>query len=607
MNRDLTGPAQRGPGEGRRLRAIWQSLRVLLLGLWLGLLLGAPVRAAHPVEPIAPLVLHGSADAAATWAASAVWFDPSGTASLDDVLARPDEFAPAGPLQSNLGKRVGAAWQRMTVQVPQGTGSRWVLEVDYPSLDLVDVYVLDGSRLERRIAMGDHLPLAQRPMPSRSHAAMLELPAGQTRTLLLRVQTTGSMVVPLSLLTPQDYPLAESREQALQGLIAGMGLCLLLYSLGQWVVLRDPMFGFYALTLLGTGAFFAALSGVGPQHVWGASDWLSRNGPPFFILIGVCGAFLFVQRALQVARSHPKTSWAMLACAALSGGTALVFVLGGIGYTSAQGIGMAMGPLPLVLLLPIAYQRLRSGDRAAAYVLAGWGVYSLGVLAIVGLLFGVLPVNFWTLHGFQFASLFEMAMWMMVLGERVQQMRRSAAALQGERDLLRSMAHTDLLTGLLNRRGLDEALQPLLSHGPAGGRLAVYLLDLDGFKAVNDTLGHAAGDELLVAVAQRLRSQLRAGDLVCRLGGDEFVLAVGALPDEAAAEHIGHKLLQAVAEPFVVAGQPCRVGLTVGYAIAHADGSSMNDLLRQADAAMYAGKQAGKHCVRRASGHVPPT
>ena len=599
MNRDFIGPAQRGPGEGRGLRMLW----VLLLAL----LLGGLVRAGNPVETIAPLVLRSSADAAATWAASTVWFDATGAASFDEVLARPNDFVPTGPLQSNLGKRVGAAWLRMTVQVPPGAGSRWVLDVDYPSLDLVDAFVVDGARLERHVRMGDHLPLAQRPMPSRSHAAMLDLPAGQTRTLLLRVQTTGSMIVPMSLLAPEDYPLAEAREQALQGLIAGMGLCLLLYSLGQWMILRDPMFGAYALTLLGTGAFFAALSGVGPQHVWGASDWLSRNGPPFFILIGVCGAFLFVLRALQVARTHPKTSWAMRGCATLSGGTALVFLLGGIGYTGAQGIGMAMGPLPLVLLLPIAYRRLRSGDRAAAYVLAGWGVYSLGVLAIVGLLFGVLPVNFWTLHGFQFASLFEMAMWMMVLGERVQQMRRSAAALQGERDLLRSMAHTDLLTGLLNRRGLDEALQPLLSHGPAGGRLAVYLLDLDGFKAVNDTLGHAAGDELLVAVAQRLRSQLRAGDLVCRLGGDEFVLAVGALPDEAAAEHIGHKLLQAVAEPFVVAGRPCRVGLTVGYAIAHADGHSMNDLLREADAAMYAGKQAGKHCVRRAAGSVAPT
>ena len=581
-----------GGGACRSTPRVWQVL-VALLGL---LCAGLATAAAA----VLPLSLRAEADAAATWVASEMLVDPTGTLTLDEVLARAQDFRPTGPLQSNLGKREGAVWLRLAVQVPAGSDGHRVLDVDYPSLDRIEVYVLDAARLERRIAMGDHVPLAQRPMRSRSHAVLLELPAGQTRTLLLRVQTTGSMIVPLSLHTPESYPLTEAAEQALQGLIAGMGLCLLIYSLGQWVLLRDSMFGFYALTLLGTGAFFAALSGVGPQHVWGASDWLSRNGPPFFILIGVCGAFLFVLRALQVARTHPKTARTMQACAALAGATALVFVLGGVGYARAQSIGMAMGPLPLVLLLPIAYRRLRSGDRAAAYVLAGWGVYSVGVLAIVGLLFGVLPVNFWTLHGFQFASLFEMAMWMMVLGERVQQIRRSAAAMQGERDLLRSMAHTDLLTGLLNRRGLDEALQPLLLHGPVGGRLAVYLLDLDGFKAVNDTLGHAAGDELLVGVAQRLRGQLRAGDLVCRLGGDEFVLAVGALPDEAAAEHIGHKLVQAVAEPFIVNGRPCRVGLTVGYAIAQSDGSSMAELLREADAAMYAGKQAGKNCVRRA-------
>jgi len=598
MNLDGLGPAQRGRGAGRGPGAFWLALLGLLLA---GLVQSGPARGAG-----SPLQLRDAADAAATWAVSEVLVDPAGNLSLDDVLARRQAFQPTGPLISNLGKRDGAVWLRLDVQVPPGADSHWVLDVDYPSLDRVDVFVLDGPQLEHRFAMGDHLPLAQRPMPSRSHAVTLELPAGQTRTLLLRLQTTGSMVVPLSLHTPESYPLAEAREQALQGLIAGMGLFLLLYSLGQWVTLRDPLFGLYALTLLGTGAFFAALSGVGPQHVWGASDWLSRNGAPFFILVGVCGAFLFVLRVLQVDRTHPKTAWLMRVCAGMAGATALVFVLGGIGYAGAQSVGMAMGPMPLVLLLPVAYRRLRAGDRAAGYLLAGWGVYSLGVLAIVGLLLGVLPVNFWTLHGFQFASLLEMSMWMLVLGERVQQVRRSAAAMQGERDLLRSMAHTDLLTGLLNRRGLDEALQPLLSHGPTGGRLAVYLLDLDGFKAINDNFGHAAGDELLVGVAHRLRAQLRAGDLVCRLGGDEFVLAVGALPDASAAEHIGHKLLQAFAEPFSVGGQPCRVGLTVGIAILHDDAGTMSELLRQADAAMYAGKQAGKNCVRRAlpRGHL---
>jgi diguanylate cyclase (GGDEF)-like protein len=161
-----------------------------------------------------------------------------------------------------------------------------------------------------------------------------------------------------------------------------------------------------------------------------------------------------------------------------------------------------------------------------------------------------------------------------------------------------------VLTGLMNRRGMQQALPPLVARSGPRSVLALFVLDLDGFKQVNDTLGHDAGDALLVAVAQRLRAQLRARDLVCRLGGDEFVLAVGDLTDDADAERIGRKLLAAFDAPFEVAGQPCRVGLTIGLALAPQDDTTVGGLLKRADAAMYAGKQAGRHCLRRGQASV---
>jgi diguanylate cyclase (GGDEF)-like protein len=195
--------------------------------------------------------------------------------------------------------------------------------------------------------------------------------------------------------------------------------------------------------------------------------------------------------------------------------------------------------------------------------------------------------------------LLEMVMWMLVLGERVQVIRRGAVALRGERDHLRSLAHTDALTGLLNRRGLDESLPSLLAASSPRSALAVYLMDLDGFKPVNDRHGHDTGDALLAAVGQRLGAMLRPNDLVCRLGGDEFVFAVGGLPGPEEAERVGRKVLKAFQQPFEVNGVSCRVGLTLGYAIAPHDDLSAAGLLKRADAAMYAGKQAGKNCLRR--------
>ncbi len=549
--------------------------------------------------PAAVTVLSDAAPRTEIWDGATLLADPSGALTLADVQDRTADFRPLSGPRANLGKRSGAVWLRVAVQVAPDSRGRWVLQIDYPSLDRIEVYVLEGRRLEQQALMGDHLPFAARPMPSRSHAVAFQWPAGAQRTLWLRLETTGTMMAPISLQTPERYQAGEDCEQALQGLLAGMGLCLLIYTLSQWISLRDGTFGLYALTLSGTTAFFASFSGVGPQHVWGDSAWLTQNGTPFFILLGVLGAFFFVMRALEVERHSPLAARLIRVCGMITGATALLFLADAIGYGTAQAIGMAMGPTPLLLVLPTAFRRLRAGDRVAAYLMAGWGCYSAGVLALVGTLFGAFPATFWTLHAFQFASMVEMASWMLVLGERVHQIRVSAVRVEGERDAMRSLAITDTLTGLLNRRGLQEALPLLLEPRSRRGIVAVYLIDLDGFKPVNDRHGHAVGDLLLQEVARRLRQQVQQASLWSRLGGDEFVVVVDNLPGEAEARHIGQGLVDAFDRPIEVAGAVCRIGLTIGYALAPHDGDNATSLLKRADAAMYAGKQAGKHSVQR--------
>ncbi len=602
MNGPLLTSIRCRSAVARPVRRTWVPHRVgrviahLLLALLGALLVAGRAQAAEE------LVLHDAAGLHDGWTAARVLADPEGRLALPEVLARLDRFGAPGTRAASLGRRAGAMWILLPVRVPARDAGHWVFDADYASLDRIDLYVLEGRQVRRSVQLGDQVPLAERPLASRGHAVALELPPGQARTLLLRVETSGSMIVPLELHTPAEREASESREQVLQGLVAGAGLAMLLWSLAQWAVLREAMFGLYALTLAGTTGFFAALSGVGPQHLWGASEWLTRNGPPFFILVGVCAAFFFVIRALHVRETNPRVAQVITFCGVVAGTAALAFGLGAIHYNTAQAIGMALGPAPLLLILPTAWRRMREGDRAAFWMLAGWGAYSIGVLSIVCLLAGWLPLNFWTLHGFQFASMIEMASWTMVLGERVDAIRRTAAAVKTERDTLHAMAHTDVLTGLLNRRGLQDALAPMLAAASPRRLLALYVLDLDGFKAVNDRLGHDAGDALLVDVAQRLRAQLRGTDLLARLGGDEFVVAVGGLAAEADAARVGDNLLAAFRNPFVAGGEPCRVGLTIGYALAPPDDTTLEGLMKRADAAMYGGKQAGKNCVRRDAG-----
>ena len=173
-------------------------------------------------------------------------------------------------------------------------------------------------------------------------------------------------------------------------------------------------------------------------------------------------------------------------------------------------------------------------------------------------------------------------------------------ALRGarSRDALLERARTDALTGLPNRAAFHEAVG---GAAPAPGGALLYV-DLDGFKAVNDRLGHAAGDALLREVARRLRAVVREGDLCARLGGDEFaVLLRDAAQEEAVV--VAERLVAAVREPVVLGGTSARVGASVGVAAtgAAADG---DELVRLADAAMYAAKGAGRGRVHV---HVPGT
>lgn len=156
------------------------------------------------------------------------------------------------------------------------------------------------------------------------------------------------------------------------------------------------------------------------------------------------------------------------------------------------------------------------------------------------------------------------------------------------------MAHHDALTGLPNRVLLDKQLDEGLARVRRGERLAFYLLDLDDFKAVNDTLGHPIGDALLKAVAQRLRGIARETDTVARMGGDEFaVIQVGTVTDNTVIS-FARRLIEVVNEPYDIDGHHILVGASIGIALAPTDGDTADQLVRNSDLALYRAKELGR-------------
>ncbi len=164
------------------------------------------------------------------------------------------------------------------------------------------------------------------------------------------------------------------------------------------------------------------------------------------------------------------------------------------------------------------------------------------------------------------------------------------------REELERIARTDLLTGIPNSQALFDRAPAMLHAARGSGRqVGVLLLDLDGFKAVNDTVGHAGGDRVLRAVAEQVRAHLRSSDLFVRLGGDEFVIVIGDLDDtlelRAAAETVLRSLADLSGMP---AGRGVRIGASIGVAVFPDDGTTIESLVSNADIAMYQAKRSGR-------------
>ncbi|WP_203727563.1 GGDEF domain-containing protein [Paractinoplanes durhamensis] len=240
---------------------------------------------------------------------------------------------------------------------------------------------------------------------------------------------------------------------------------------------------------------------------------------------------------------------------------------------SGRAEGEQPGPLRALPYLPIglafttaAHQQIAEGRVDA---LSFWVLLSMAVLVFLR----------------QFLQLRTIEM----LIEKVEAQRR---------DLAHQATH-DPLTGLGNRTALAERATALFD-GETTRHVGVLMLDLDGFKPINDTHGHSAGDKVLRAVADRLRAQLRLDDLAVRLGGDEFVILLADVRDQAHAAEIGERILRSLRAPLDLGPAAVPVLASAGLAVGATSDTSFEDLLHRADASLYTAKDSGKNVLRMA-------
>jgi diguanylate cyclase (GGDEF)-like protein len=174
----------------------------------------------------------------------------------------------------------------------------------------------------------------------------------------------------------------------------------------------------------------------------------------------------------------------------------------------------------------------------------------------------------------------------------VAKIQEELAGAQEREKRARYLAFHDDLTALPNRRYFRERLgRALTNQGTGPPHLAVIYLDLDDFKALNDTYGHATGDALLNLIAERLAHALRAEDLVSRLGGDEYACLITGVSSRDRLQHIASTLVESVSAPFKIGTLTLKVRPSIGIAVCPSDGTTTDDLMKAADTAMYGAKR----------------
>ena len=547
----------------------------------------------------APLVLDDTTPIHDAWPQVRVLSDPDRSLDAAGALARLAEFKPPASPHAGMGFHTDAVWFHVPVAVPSDSKGRWVMEIDYALLNRADVFLVRDGRPAHVATVGSLMPYRDRPLGSRTPAVMLDFQPGENAAILFRVDTRNSMIVPVRFLRPAAWHSRASHEFLLQGMLIAIGLCLIIFSLQQWISLKDSVYGKYAATIVCHLLFNMHLFGLGAVYLWTDQPWIEVHMAGISNLMVSATLALFVEGVLGD-DLHPWARRALKALSVLLASFALLFALDWMDNNWLGFVSAFFGLMPSLIGLQGAIARVRRGDTIGTYFIVAWAGYVLSGVILSLTINGHIGVNFWTLHALQFGAVFDMLLFMRIVLLRTAAEHRVAQHAKHERDIMKSLANTDSLTALKNRRGLNEALVALVPHATEERQLAIYMLDLKGFKPVNDQYGHDVGDDVLVEVGGRLTAAVRTHDIVARVGGDEFVVVATDVGSEAHAVELGNKLLAVFHAPFRCEGHDCRIGVTIGYVLVPQDGSHIGELLKAADEAMYTGKQRGKGVVVRA-------
>jgi diguanylate cyclase (GGDEF)-like protein len=504
---------------------------------------------------------------------------------------------PDDPLRGKESDRV--LWFKLRMQLADpadaaDTQREWLLLV--PTVSTHDLrfygpFDENGSALAEPVVTGMRHPWATRPAASEQMAWRFHLPGPGTYTAYFRVESTFARIYDVSIWDPADYLQSTQDKRMFDGVSYGVLIGLMVYGLVLFLVFGEGLYAYYMLSCACGLLALASINGHAlryPFAHWPEAAGIAYTAGP--ALWAIC-KLQFGRRLLRLRHFAPPLD-RLVQAFTLTLALAIPYAHWGSHPLLTFRLVQLSVVASTVVMVVGALAAMRRRYWPAVLYFFGVALLLAGVAAIV------LPSWGWTtwapnqMNVSQGALVAELIVFAVAMASRLRLVLRSEQALTARTQQLVEALGTDALTGATSRTGLESRGEEWLREGRP---FALMLLDLDGFKGVNDAHGHAAGDAVLVATAQRLRQQLRADDVVARLGGDEFAVLVLGRPSRETLAAMAQRMVEACAMPVDFEGRPVTVGMSLGIAChleAQAgEGETLASLLRAADRAMYHTKQ----------------
>ncbi|WP_345971274.1 EAL domain-containing protein [Sulfurimonas sp. HSL1-6] len=468
-------------------------------------------------------------------------------------------------------------WLRSTLKNTSHTENAWIVDLENPLLDYVDLYVIENKKVIAHFSSGDKRPFASRPLSSLTFRFPITLLPEKTTTLVWKIHSQSAIDLPITINDPDALQDADQRRFLFYGIFYGILIILSLYNFIFFLIFRRAIYLYYVGFIVFYTMMQLSFDGFTPMLLFPDHPWLYNEGVPFFVDLTILSAILFGQRFLETELYTPKLH-SVLNVIIIINLVPMIMSFFDIYYLTVK-LTTLLAAITPVILLSAGFAIQKHNKRRARFYLGAWSLFFAGSTLLALHKFGLLPSTWFILHSQQFGVLLKIIVLSYALGDQLQ-----------------SLLYIDQLTGIGNRHSLQRIFASSMSYAKKDKLpFAVLSIDIDDFKNINDSMTHKVGDQLLMQLSARLKAHLRRFDTILRMGQDEFLIILERIQSTESLTHIVDQLLVQIRKPFNLDNHIIHITASVGIALYPNDGDDYDTLMKNSDTALHKAKELGKN------------